>query len=252
MEKQIAKHFMINKNLPVPLYYQLKAQLLELLKEGVFQPGDKLPTEAEFCELLDISRPTVRQAFLELINEGYITRMKAKGTFVAKPKIEGFFFQRLSSFDEEMRSLHLTPSTSVLVSEIIATPEICHEAFEQSARVFHLERLRFADEQPMVLVNTYVPYERFQGIEQFDFESVSLYDIMDQKYHTPIIYVDRSVEARNAPQREAKLLEIDPQQALMHVKTCAYNEQDEVMELSIADYRGDRNQFKMRLMNKES
>lgn len=252
MEKQIAQHFMINKNSPVPLYYQLKAQLLELLKADVFQPGDKLPTEAEFCELLDISRPTVRQAFSELINEGYITRMKAKGTFVAQPKIEGFFFQRLSSFDEEMRSLHLTPSTSVLVKEVIETPEICRDAFKESKRVFHLERLRFADEQPMVLVNTYVPYERFQGIEQIDFTSASLYDVMAQDYQTPIIYVDRSVEAHNAGHREAKLLGIDPQQALMHVKTLAYNEQDEVMEYSVADYRGDRNQFKMRLMNQES
>ncbi len=252
MDKQIAKHFMIQKNSPIPLYFQLKAQLLELLKEGVFQPGDKLPTEAEFCELLDISRPTVRQAFLELINEGYINRMKAKGTFVSQPKIEGFFFQKLSSFDEEMRSLHLTPSTSVLTSEVIATPEICQKVFANSEQVFHLERLRYADEQPMVLVHTYIPYERFSGIEKVDFESVSLYDVMAHDYDTSIIYVDRSVEARLAPMCEAKLLEIDPKQALMHVKTIAYNKDDQPMELSIADYRGDRNQFKMRLMNRES
>ena len=219
MDKQIAKHFMIQKNSPIPLYFQLKAQLLELLKEGVFQPGDKLPTEAEFCELLDISRPTV---------------------------------QKLSSFDEEMRSLHLTPSTSVLTSEVIATPEICQKVFANSEQVFHLERLRYADEQPMVLVHTYVPYERFSGIEKVDFESVSLYDVMAHDYDTPIIYVDRSVEARLAPMCEAKLLEIDPKQALMHVKTIAYNKDDQPMELSIADYRGDRNQFKMRLMNRES
>lgn len=252
MDKNIAKHFHISKNSPVPLYFQLKAQLLDLLKEGVFQPGDKLPTEVEFCELLDISRPTVRQAFMELINEGYINRMKAKGTFVAEPKIEGFFFQKLSSFDQEMRSLHLTPSTSVLVGEVITAPEICREVFDQSERVFHLERLRYANDQPMVLVNTYVPYQRFPGIEQVDFEATSLYDVMEQSYDTPIIYVDRSVEARLAPTREAKLLGIDAKQALMHVKTTAYNKDDQPMEFSIADYRGDRNQFKMRLMNRKA
>ena len=72
MDERIAKQFTISKASPVPLYFQLKTQLVELLKQGIFQAGDKLPTEAEFCELLDISRPTVRQAFSELINEGYL------------------------------------------------------------------------------------------------------------------------------------------------------------------------------------
>lgn len=247
MDKNIAQYFHIDKDLPIPLYFQLKAQILDLLKAKVFQPGDKLPTEVEFCELLDISRPTVRQAFMELINEGYITRRKAKGTYVAQPKIEGVFFQKLISYDEEMRSLQLTPATKVLACEVIAAPDHCKAVFANSDQVFHLERLRFADDQPMVLVNTYVPYERFPGLEKIDFTTMSLYEVMDQQYHTPIVYVDRSVEARNAPAREAKLLEIDLKQALMHVKTIAYDDQDQPTELSVADYRGDRNQFKMRL-----
>ena len=90
MDERIAKQFTISKASPVPLYFQLKTQLVELLKQGIFQAGDKLPTEAEFCELLDISRPTVRQAFSELINEGYITRHKAKGTF---RKLKGTSFR---------------------------------------------------------------------------------------------------------------------------------------------------------------
>lgn len=136
MDERIAKQFTISKASPVPLYFQLKTQLVELLKQGIFQAGDKLPTEAEFCELLDISRPTVRQAFSELINEGYITRHKAKGTFVSRPKIEGYFFQKLGSFDEEMRSLHLTPSTRVIVSEVIELPEECVEIYPKANGYF--------------------------------------------------------------------------------------------------------------------
>ena len=142
MDERIAKQFTISKASPVPLYFQLKTQLVELLKQGIFQAGDKLPTEAEFCELLDISRPTVRQAFSELINEGYITRHKAKGTFVSRPKIEGYFFQKLGSFDEEMRSLHLTPSTRVIVSEVIELPEECVEIYPKSKRAFVMQIMR--------------------------------------------------------------------------------------------------------------
>ena len=252
MDERIAKQFTISKASPVPLYFQLKTQLVELLKQGIFQAGDKLPTEAECCELLDISRPTVRQAFSELINEGYITRHKAKGTFVSRPKIEGYFFQKLGSFDEEMRSLHLTPSTRVIVSEVIELPEECVEIYPKSRKVFHLQRLRYADEEEMVLVNTFVPYEHFLDIELEDFEQSSLYDIFSQKYQTEVAYVDRTVEARKAGQRERTILNMEEDGVLMHVETVAYTQQDEPVEYSIAEYRGDRNKFKMRLIRREN
>lgn len=93
----------IDKQAPIPLYYQLKQQILRHISEGTLQFGDLLPSEAEICEKLKISRPTVRQAMGDLTAEGYLTRQKGKGTFVARPKIQGGFFQKLQSFEEEMR-----------------------------------------------------------------------------------------------------------------------------------------------------
>lgn len=248
MEKQIMKAFHIQRQSPVPLYFQLKNQLLELLKKGVFQPGDKLPTEAEFCALLDISRPTVRQAFSELINEGYIVRHKAKGTFVAEPKIEGRFFMKLESFDEEMRALGLTPSTRVLGSEVIPTPADIKEVYPNSAQVFHLQRLRYANEEERVLVHTYVPYDLFPNIEQEDFSKVSLYEVFEETYHTRVAYADRSVEAKQGSRYELDVLQMGSEGVIMHIVTTAYTKDNQPIEYSIADYRGDRNSFKMRLI----
>ena len=104
----------IDKQAPIPLYYQLKQQILRHISEVTLQFGDLLPSEAEICEKLKISRPTVRQAMGDLTAEGYLTRQKGKGTFVARPKIQGGFFQKLQSFEEEMRQRGLVPSTRVL------------------------------------------------------------------------------------------------------------------------------------------
>ena len=51
-------------------------------------PDTRIPSEQEFCEMYDISRPTVRQAVNELTNNGTLYRLKGKGTFVAKPKTQ--------------------------------------------------------------------------------------------------------------------------------------------------------------------
>lgn len=249
MEKQFATHFKISKGSPVPLYYQLKTQLLELLQNNYFKPGDKLPTEAEFCELLDISRPTIRQAFSELINEGYITRQKAKGTFVSQPKVEGFFFEKLESYEEEMKHLGLTPSTRLLKKEVISAKTECKDIFH-CEEVLHLLRLRYADDEERVLVDTYIPVQDFPNIEHNDFEKESLYHILQKDYQSEVAYVDRVVEAKKADTYMSSLLKMERDDVILQVTTTAYTKENQAVEYSIASYRGDRNKFRMRLEKK--
>ncbi|MBE9479941.1 MAG: extracellular solute-binding protein, partial [Chloroflexi bacterium] len=73
----------IDRSLPVHLYYQLKMMIVKQIERGELRPGDKVPTEEELCERYDISRTPVRQALLELVAEGMLTRRAGRGTFVA-------------------------------------------------------------------------------------------------------------------------------------------------------------------------
>ncbi|HIC89253.1 MAG TPA: extracellular solute-binding protein, partial [Anaerolineae bacterium] len=70
---------------PIPVYYQLKLLIQEQIETGELCPGDKVPTEAELCERYHISRTPVRQALLELVREGMLTRRAGRGTFVVPP-----------------------------------------------------------------------------------------------------------------------------------------------------------------------
>lgn len=247
MEVAVKELFKIDKKLPIPLYYQLKAQLLQAFDAGVFVAGDKLPTEVELCEMLEISRPTVRQAYNELISEGYIMRLKAKGTFVSQQKVEGYFFQKLGSFDEEMKSLGLAPSTRVLLAEIIPASMEYKERFSCET-LFHLKRLRFADNKEMVYVDTYLPYVKFAGIEKNDFVKRSLYHVLEDEYDCVVSYVDRVVEAKRPDADTKKQLKMEDDAIILQVVTTAYTKEDVPIEFSIARYHGDRNKFKMRLI----
>jgi ABC-type glycerol-3-phosphate transport system substrate-binding protein len=75
---------MIDRDSPVPLYYQLKLHYKEQIDEGELQPGDRLPTEMELCDRLGISRAPVRQAMTDLAREGLIYRRPGQGSFVAE------------------------------------------------------------------------------------------------------------------------------------------------------------------------
>jgi GntR family transcriptional regulator len=89
----------LDKNVPVPLYYQLKKQILAMIDDGTLKEGDMLPPENEFCDLLHVSRPTVRQALGRLVAEGLFEQVqKGKGTFVSRNKVEERFFSKLETF----------------------------------------------------------------------------------------------------------------------------------------------------------
>jgi len=108
----------INKNSPLPIYYQIESALKQQIESGVLQPGDLIPSEREFAEAHQISRMTVRQAISNLVNAGYLIRQKGRGTFVANKKIV-MQLSGLTSFSEEMEHLGLEPTSALLSYQII-------------------------------------------------------------------------------------------------------------------------------------
>src|SRR6187455_476543 len=77
-----------DRNLPVPFYRQLKDGLTTAIRNQTLAGGVRLPSEREFCEYFEISRLTVRRAFNDLTNSGWLYSQPGKGTFVSPPKVE--------------------------------------------------------------------------------------------------------------------------------------------------------------------
>jgi GntR family transcriptional regulator len=110
----------LDKNSPIPLYFQLEEILKERIETGELQTGDLLSSEKELSEKYKISRPTVREALRGLVSEGLLYREKGKGTFIAKPKIDYGFIQKLTTFYDDMIEKGFTPKTKVIKQEIRA------------------------------------------------------------------------------------------------------------------------------------
>ncbi len=67
-----------------PKYVELARKLVHHIARAGFRPGDRLGTENELCREHGVSRVTIRQALAILEEEGYISREKARGTFVRR------------------------------------------------------------------------------------------------------------------------------------------------------------------------
>ena len=238
----------LNKAVPIPLYFQLKELILSEIKNGNYTYGNLIPTENELSEAFEISRTTVRQAITELVQEGWLYRVKSKGTFVSQPKISQDFIKRLESYNEQMIRLGITPSTEVLELSVQKATKPVANALQitEKDNVVFLKRKRFTDGEPLVTIKTYLPYDKCSFLMEYDFSKESLYQILSTKGDDfRIFQIQRVVEAVEATAEDAANLKIKAGRPIQYFASTGYTAYGVALEYSLARYRGDRNRFEI-------
>lgn len=237
----------LNKNTPVPLYFQLETLILEEIENGTYPPGSMIPTEKELSQIFNISRTTVRQAIMDLVQKERLYRTKSKGTFVAHPKTSQDFMRTILSYDDDVRAAGKTPSTEVLSFEVVDLPhEIAVEmGQEPGAKAILLYRKRMVDKDPLVRVKTYLPYDLCSFLLEHDFSKESMYAVMSQRPETRVVKLVRTCEARSANSEDTEILGIKRGRPIQYFSSVGYNSDGRIIEYSLARYRGDLSKFRV-------
>ena len=240
---------MLDKSVPIPLYFQLKKLISEEIENGSYPPDAMIPTEKELSQLFGISRTTVRQAITELVQEERLYRIKSKGTFVCRPKIQQEFMTTLIPFNEDMLRAGKVPSTEVLALEVVRPPQEVAQQLELPAdgQAVYLYRKRCADGIPVVRVETYLPYDSCAFVLEHDFNRESLYQVLALHDETNITNITRICEARAANTEDASVLDTKRGKPIQYFLSRGYNRQGKPIEYSVARYRGDQNSFEVRV-----
>lgn len=224
-----------------PKYWALKEHLREFASRN--RPGTLLPAERRLAEQFGISRVTVRQALQELVVEGRVSRAHGRGTFVAPPKLTAKI--ALTSTAEAIREQGAIPTSRVLgAREEPAGEEIgARLEIPADATVVALERLRYADSEPMALDHSYFDAKRFPGMVEHLDGTRGLYEVLEQEYGVLPTSAVETIEAWIAAPAEAVLLEIETGIPLLRVERASYAEDGSPMEWSRGLFRGDRYRF---------
>ncbi len=225
----------------VPLYYQLVGIIKRNISAGLLSPGDLLPSEAELCKSLNISRSTVRQAIGTLESEGLVVRRQGKGTFIAEPKVRRRT-ESVYSFTSEINAMGKTPSSTIIEFEIITPPEDIIRMLElrsADTKCYKFTRIRKVDGEPLILETSYYPQYIYPNLTRELLETHSFYSLLYEVGVVPETAVD-NYEVIRCSREEAELLNCKPGSPCFFVKRRTRSSAGELYEFTQSVLRGDR------------
>ncbi|SEO57355.1 transcriptional regulator, GntR family [Amphibacillus marinus] len=240
---------MINKNSPIPIYYQIEEYIKKKIIAEELMPGDALSSEREFAEQFNISRMTVRQAINNMVNDGLLFRQKGRGTFVAEQKIEQDL-SSLTSFSEDMRKRNQTPSNQLISIQLINHQPAISEKLRVGSNepIYEIKRLRLADDEPIALETTYTPEKIVGHIDEKQAEQ-SFYTYIEEQLQLDISYGLQTIEASIANKDEMKYLKVKKDDPILLMQRTSYlNDPHQTpIEYVKSAYRADKYKFNMKM-----
>ncbi|TWT25366.1 GntR family transcriptional regulator [Planomicrobium sp. CPCC 101110] len=234
---------MVDKQSPIPIYAQIEEQLKNQIAEGKFPPGAAIPSERELTETFGVSRMTVRQSITNLVNDGLLYREKGRGTFVAAPKVEQPL-SGLTSFTEDMLSRGMAPSNQLLKFEKRQPDKGIAEKLHiaESAEIYFVERIRYADGIPMAIERTYLPVALFPDLSG-EVLKESLYKYVEKTAKLKISGAVQRMEAALAKKEDADLLHVETPFAVLVIERVSKLSSQVPFEVVRSTYRADRYKF---------
>jgi DNA-binding GntR family transcriptional regulator len=234
----------ISRDAAVPLHAQFREYLIELIERGDLAPGTQVPRERELAERFNVSLAPVRQAILDLARDGYVYRVRGKGTFVRSPKVEEKI-AILGSFTEAMRAKGLAARLQVLHQEIASPSDAVRRQLRTRGRVVRIQRRAVVDDQPMALLEAFLPARRFPGLGSAELEDRSLYAHLADRYGTVVARAESVIEVGRCDPETASLLALPAGSPVLLVDGVTFDDHDNPVEFSHVLYRADRFRFRL-------
>jgi GntR family transcriptional regulator/GntR family frlABCD operon transcriptional regulator len=189
----------------LPRYRELYEKLRRHILEGVYKPGDLLPSENELCAVNRVTRPTVRHALNLLANEGYIKKRQGLGSVVQSPP-RGIGILSIASTTSAMGRENLK-TRAIVKPTVRPWPE--NFVFELSdveieSGCIYFERLRYVNDIPIFYDISYLPNINLPRFTSRNLDDASLFDILREHYRLQVTGGEQKILAINADDKIQK------------------------------------------------
>ncbi|HEX8757286.1 MAG TPA: GntR family transcriptional regulator [Steroidobacteraceae bacterium] len=233
---------------PTPRYYQVYVAIQRWIREGVYVPAQRIPTEAELCRSFNVSRITVRRSLDELERDGWLSRQQGRGTFVTPdlrlPPLPVDWSHVLDSVSD---FTHLTTACNLSV-RYLQPDEATRAALHMSGegKVQRVSHLRMLHQSPLGQVINWVPEDIARRVPPPSPTRAPTFALLEQA-GIRIGDSHQEIGAGLASTKMAHLLGVPAGAPLVIIERVVFDSTGRGVERTLAHYRADRYRYRMAL-----
>jgi len=227
-----------------PKYFTIAREIISMIQRGTLAPGKPVPSENEIIEKYGVSNTTARKILLELEKEGWVTRVKGKGTFVRDYTVVRAI-NRIFGFTKNMLEAGRKPSTKLIGFHLRNhdhTQTINGREITLKGPFCEIERIRYADGVPMMKETRYLSLQLCPEIHRRNLEQ-SLYTLFEKDYGIQLTEINQMLSAVLLEGDALKPFQLDKPVPAFRVEGASFCGKDLIIEMEDSVYRGDMYRF---------
>lgn len=246
-------YIQINKFSKVPLYIQIRDSIKNAITSGQLKNHDRLPTEEAISRFFRVSRPVVRQAYQDLLDEGLIDRTQGRGTFVNRQVLYTNLFYK-TDFNGELMSKGIRPESHIINTEIVNVEDIngIGDLPAEYQTFFHLKRIRKGDGIPLFINLIYFSAHKYPDVGQWINQNMSFTKIVTEMNQIKPTSVRNELSAVILDDTIAELLDVQPNSSAMKFSNWSYDQDGNLLTFHISYFPGERHQIEMEINEETS
>ncbi|WP_149243402.1 GntR family transcriptional regulator [Dyadobacter sp. 32] len=236
-----------------PKFLSISDTVIDMIKSGELQPGDKIPSENELIKNYNVSNTTARKSLLEIESRGWAKRIKGKGTFVLNRTVDHHLIRTLGSIYATRRGFHesllaegFKPHNLVLEKTVLddgISSEIGGKHFILDGPVLKIHQLRYADDEIIKDEIKYISLKLCPKINRMPTE-ISYFKVYEDTYHLRIDEVKQTLSVEIIePDAESNNFELIKATPMFILDSAVICKDDKVVEIERSFYRGDKYKF---------
>jgi GntR family transcriptional regulator len=220
----------------LPLYQQVRDELLENISAGIWLPDTPIPTESELTKSYGVAIGTIRKAVDTLVNDGLLYRSQGRGTFVRRPDFNASLFRFFRQMSADGR--FVIPKSQLLSKTMKQPSKHIADVLSVNTKdhAICLERLRFLEERVVLTEEIWLPASLFSQLIDLDLSEFGnlLYPFYEQECGQLIASAKETLTIQSANTRIAGALNIAENSPVAVIERVAYGYDKTPLEYRIS------------------
>jgi GntR family transcriptional regulator, trehalose operon transcriptional repressor len=225
-------------------YITIYNEIVEKIQNGKLKPNTKLPSENELVDEYETSRETIRKALMMLSQNGYIQKVRGKGSFVLNVGKFDFPISGLVSFKEIAERTGKPWKTIVYECDLIKPDDEVQQQLHVTGkdRVWKVQRAREMDGERIILDKDFFN-RKFVPVLTKEICEGSIYDYLEHALKLKISFAKKEIYVDEPTEEDRRFLDLQHYNHVVVVKNYVYLEDASLFQYTESRHRLDKFKF---------